>query len=68
MACLSHVGSYLLAADIIDHTLNSDHRKMLSVSSDIRQRRAVRTRAAALNNLSIAAKLGNVQLIFMNVI
>jgi len=68
LACLSHVGSYLLAADIIDHTLNSDHRKMLSVSSDIRQRRAVRTRAAALNNLSIAAKLGNVQLIFMNVI
>jgi len=33
----------------------------LSVSSDIRQRRAVGTCAAALNNLSTAAELGSVE-------
>ena len=38
----------------------------MSVSSDIRQQRAVRTCAAALNNLSTAAELGSVELIFMN--
>jgi len=37
-------------------------------ASDIRQRRTVRTCAAALNYLSTAAELGSVELIFMNAV
>ena len=50
--------------------LNCDRRKICwsSVSSDIRQRRTVRTCAAALNNLSTAAELGSVELIFTNAV
>jgi len=43
-------------------TSNCDRRKICwsSISSDIRQRRTVRTCAAALNNLSTAAELASV--------